>query len=98
MENYLGYNKTEIICDNCKEVIGIDDGKNYLGEDKPLTATQLQTQEVNKEYYHALKEDLEIVLEFVERWNKQDKEKNVAESAQRLKQFRYLEVLDAFLD
>lgn len=34
----------------------------------------------------ALVKDLKVVLDFVERWNKQDSEKNVAQSAEDIKQ------------
>jgi len=35
----------------------------------------------------SLSESIEIILDFVERWNKQDKEKEVAEAAEKLKEF-----------
>lgn len=36
-----------------------------------------------------LKKPLKIVLEYIERWNKQDKDKEVAEAAQYLYEFLY---------
>ena len=35
----------------------------------------------------SLSENIEILLDFVERWNKQDEEKEVAEAAEKLKEF-----------
>ncbi len=34
-----------------------------------------------------IKTDLRLILDFVERWNKQDKESNVSQAAQRLQEW-----------
>jgi hypothetical protein len=40
--------------------------------------------DIARERYEEIKEPLTTVLEFVERWNKQDKEKEVADAAAKL--------------
>ena len=49
-----------------------------------ITLTEIMMQEKEDEYYTRMRSDLETVLDFVERWNKQDMEKDVAISAERL--------------
>jgi hypothetical protein len=48
---------------------------------------EIALQEAQNEHYFRLKRNLTIVLEFVERWNKQDAEIEVAQAAQFLKRF-----------
>jgi len=43
--------------------------------------------EAEKEREEYIKPDLRLILDFVERWNKQDKESNVSEAAERLQQW-----------
>lgn len=45
------------------------------------TATELMIAEQSNIYYSKVKKHLKVVLDFVERWNKQDKERDVAKSA-----------------
>ncbi len=47
-----------------------------------ITATEINIIEQNNEYYIRLKKHLAVVLDYVERWNKNDSEYEVAKSAQ----------------
>lgn len=48
---------------------------------EPKTATEVAIEFRENEYYSRIKHELAVVLDFVERWNKNDKEHEVAQAA-----------------
>ena len=46
------------------------------------TLTEIMLAHKEDEYYQQIKNNLGVVLDFVERWNKQDSDPNVANAAQ----------------
>ena len=53
----------------------------WAGEMNKETATSIVLTKTGESRLKAIKDNLKIVLDFVERWNKQDKEVDVAEAA-----------------
>jgi hypothetical protein len=51
-------------------------------KEERITATEIMLQMSETKYYAELQRNLAIVLDFVERWNKQDAERDVANAAQ----------------
>lgn len=74
--------------DRIKEIINTID----LAETNPLPKAiveyldELQTKRINFMYDNQI-EALKVVLEFIERWNKKDEEKEVAEAAGILEEY-----------
>ena len=88
-EKVVGFtNESGLMCPNCFDKLAKSRGIYLYWECSEKDYPTNQDQETKKEILEKVKNPLKIVLDFVERWNKQDKEKEVAEAAAKLEDFK----------